>query len=65
MVYVVGTYRVEKNEALVDDLQGRRQLLVVSIELLDDLLGLSLGKLDQQTLIRLDVEGCDVHVCRI
>lgn len=59
---IVDTYGVEQDEALVEDLEGGGELLVVLLELANDLVGLLLGQLDQQALVRLHVERGDVQV---
>ena len=59
------TYRVEKDESLVKDLQRGGQLLIVLVKLADDLLRLLLRQLDQERLIGLDIEGGDEQMTLI
>ena len=43
-------------------MEGGGELLVVLLELANDLVGFLLGQLDEQTLIRFNVERGDVKV---
>lgn len=54
--------RVEQDETLVNHIQIARYALIVLVELLQNLLGFLLWKVDQETLGRLDIVGCDVNL---
>ena len=56
------TYGVEENEALVEDLKRRGELLVVLLELANYFIGLLLWQFDEQTLICFNVKRSDVQM---
>lgn len=58
-------FRIEEHKALVDDLQGASQLLVILIEFDKDLIRLSLWQLDQEAFISFDVKGCNEQILLI
>ena len=60
IVYELG---VQEHKALVHDLERARHRLVVIVELVEDVSSAALGQLNQQTLRRLHVVGCNKEVC--
>jgi hypothetical protein len=54
--------RVKQDETLVYHIQIVRYALIVLVELLQNLLGFLLWEVDQETLGRLDIIGCDVNL---